>query len=202
MIKGYKGMDKNLRCRGHRYEIGKEYETEKKPIRCTENGFHFCENPLDVFGYYPPADSRFCEVEGDGEVSSDENDSKVAVSKLHIKCEIGLIGLIGAGVKFIMDKIDFKDAAATNTGDSSAATNTGDRSAAEVSGKESVAMAIGYESKAAGALGCWIVLSEWEKRIDGYHIKTMKCAFVDGKKIKAGVFYMLSGGKFVKDDKE
>jgi len=92
--------------------------------------------------------------------------------------------------------------AATNTGDSSAATNTGDRSAAEVSGKESVAMAIGYESKAAGALGCWIVLSEWEKRIDGYHIKTMKCAFVDGKKIKAGVFYMLSGGKFVKDDKE
>jgi hypothetical protein len=61
-IKGFKGFDKDLKCRGFQYEIGKEYETDKKPIRCTSNGFHFCENPLDIFSYYPPSSCRFAEV--------------------------------------------------------------------------------------------------------------------------------------------
>lgn len=79
----------------------------------------------------------------------------------------------------------------------SAATNTGNRSAATVEGKEAVAMAIGYESKAKGALGCWIVLSEWEKRRNGYHIKDVQCIKVDGENIKADAWYMLKGGEFV-----
>ena len=51
-IKGYKGFDKDMECRGFQYEVGKEYSTDKA-IACT-TGFHLCEKPFDVFQYYPP----------------------------------------------------------------------------------------------------------------------------------------------------
>lgn len=40
----YKGFDKDLKCRGFQYEIGKEY-TEKGEIRACRNGFHACGLP-------------------------------------------------------------------------------------------------------------------------------------------------------------
>ena len=88
--------------------------------------------------------------------------------------------------------------ASTNTGDCSASTNTGDYSASKVEGKESVAMAIGYRSKAAGALGCWIVLAEWDP--EGEHIIRVKSHKVDGKVIKPDTFYKLENNKFVEAD--
>ena len=154
-IKGYKGFDKDLKCRGFQYEVGKDYEQDG-PIKCCENGFHFCENPMDVFSYYPPCDgSRYCEVNGSGDNDKSIEDSKVACSKLHISAEIGLNGIIKAGVKFILDKVSWKDneksntgyrSAATNTGDRSAATNTGDCSAATNTGDKSAATNTGNNS--------------------------------------------------------
>ena len=144
VIKGFKGLDKNFKCRDFQYEVGKTYT--KKGIKICEKGFHFCENPLDVFSYYAPADSRFSEVEGSGKIIKGED--KICCSKLKIKTEIGLNALIGAGVKFILEKVDFKNAPATNTGDYSAATNTGDYSAATNTGNRSVATNTGYQSAA------------------------------------------------------
>ena len=172
-----------------------------------EQGFHFCENPFDVFGYYSPSESRYCAVEGSGKVDQDEDDSKVAVSKLHISAEIGLKGIIEAGVKFILDKVNWKDnkeyntgyrSAATNTGDQSAATNTGYRSVSIVEGKDSVAIVTGKDSKAKGALGCWIVLTErgdWNGEV--YPIIEVKAFKVDGEKIKTDTFYQLINGEAV-----
>lgn len=114
-IRGFKGFDKDLKCRGFQYEIGKDYEQEGK-AKCCENGFHFCENPLDVLRYYSPSDSRYCEVEGYGNVDQANEDSKLATSHIHISAEIGLYGLIKAGVKLILDKVNFLDAKLTNTG--------------------------------------------------------------------------------------
>ena len=203
MIKGYKGFDKDLKCRGYQYEVGGVHETDEKPVRCTDNGFHFCENPLDVFGYYSPADSRYCEVEGDGDIDKDNQDSKVAASRLRIGLEIGLKGLIEAGVKFILEKVDWENAKESNTGNYSAATNTGDQSAASVEGKESIAMATGYQGKAKGALGCWIVLAEWvEDDNSEYHIINVKTTKVDGEIIKVDTYYRLSDGEFVEDEEE
>ena len=125
IIHGFKGFDKDLKCRGFQYEIGKDYEQEGE-VKCCERGFHFCENPFDVFRYYSPSDSRYCEVEGDGNADKSNDDSKVATSNIHISAEIGLNGLIKDGVKFILDKVNFKEAKSTNTGNSSAATNTGE----------------------------------------------------------------------------
>ena len=147
MIKGYKGFDKNLQCRGFQYKVGETFE-EKGTIKACESGFHFCENPFNVFNYYSPSDSRYCNVEGDGKIDTDNSDSKVACSKLHIHTEIGLSGLISAGVKFILDKVDWGNNKATNTGKQSAATNTGDRSAATNTGDQSAATNTGDQSAA------------------------------------------------------
>ena len=222
MIKGYKGFDKNLQCRGFQYKVGETFE-EKGTIKACESGFHFCENPFNVFNYYSPSDSRYCNVEGDGKIDTDNSDSKVACSKLHIHTEIGLSGLISAGVKFILDKVDWgnnkatntgnqsaatntgdqsaatntgKQSAATNTGYRSAATNTGDWSAASVEGKDSIAIVTGYDSKAKGAMGCWIVLTErgdWDGNT--YPIINVQAFKVDGISIKADTFYKLKNSK-------
>ena len=146
MITGYKGFNKDLECLGHQYEIGKEYATDKAKV--CESGFHFCENPLDVFCYYPPADSRYAEVEGSGKTDKHNEDSKVACTHLKVGVEIGLNGLISVGVKFILEKVNWKDSKATNTGYSSAATNTGYMSAATNTGVSSAATNTGYMSAA------------------------------------------------------
>ena len=228
IIKGFKGFDKDLKCRDYQYEVGKEFE-EKGKIEACSNGFHFCENPLDVLGYYPPSMkkglSRYCIVEGSGNIDKDGDDTKVACSKLHISAEIGLKGLVEAGVKFILDKVNWKDnkesntgdqsaatntgyqsaatntgdqSAATNTGNQSAATNTGDQSAAEVTGKESIAIVTGKDSKAKGGIGCWIVLTErgeWDGNV--HPIKEVKAVRVDGEIIKPDTYYKLINGEVI-----
>ena len=159
-IKGFKGFDKDLKCRGYQYELGQDFQEEGKIEACSK-GFHFCENPFDVFSYYPPSAengiNRYCVVEGGGSIDKDSDDTKIACSKLHISAEIGLKGLVEAGIKFILDKVNWKDckesntgnySAATNTGNYSAATNTGDRSAATNTGNYSAATNTGYQSAA------------------------------------------------------
>ena len=146
-MKCYKGFDKDLKCRGFQYEIGKEYEEDAADI-C-----HACENPMDVFGYYNPADSRYCEVDLDTNEQT-EKDSKRVGKRIKIETEIGLSGLIQAGVKFILEKVDFKSAKESNTGNRSAATNTGDQSAATNTGDQSAATNTGNWSAATNT-GNW-----------------------------------------------
>ncbi len=197
-MKGYKGFDKDLKCRGFQYEIGKEYETDK--AEACECGFHACENPLDVFNYYKPADSRYCEVEQSGEIDKDGDDSKIASTKIKIGTEIGLPGLIKAGVDFILEHAESEE---SNTGDQSAATNTGYRSAATVGGDGSVAITTGYQSKARASLGSAIVVCErgkWNGKT--YPLIGIKAAIIDGEKLKADTFYTLENGAFVEVTEE
>ena len=102
VIKSYKGFDKNLRCRGFQYEIGKEYE--EKDIEICSRGFHACENPLDVFLYYDMVGSRFCEVEQSGEIQKKDDDTKVCSSRIKIKAELKLADMINLGVEWLKEK--------------------------------------------------------------------------------------------------
>ena len=145
-IKAYKGFNSDMTCRNYQFEVGKEYEESGK-IKACKNGFHACENPMDVFGYYPPSNSRYCEVEQSGYI--DRGKDKIASSKIHIRCEIGLSGIIQAGVKFILDKVNWKNNNATNTGYRSTAANTGYRSTAANTGYRSSAANTGDYSSAA-----------------------------------------------------
>ena len=58
IMQGYKGFDKAFRCRDFQFRIGETVKHEGELSMCVE-GFHFCENPLDVLAYYPFASSRF-----------------------------------------------------------------------------------------------------------------------------------------------
>ena len=158
-MKAYKGFDKDLKCRGFQYEIGKTYK-EKKAELC-DCGFHACEYPLNVFDYYAPAESRFCEVDIDDNGQRQKDDSKVCGKTIKIGAEIGIPGLVKAHVEYINSKIENTEtntgnysastntgykSASTNTGNYSASTNTGDKSASTNTGDYSASTNTGYKS--------------------------------------------------------
>ena len=101
-LKTYKAFDKDLSYRGFKYEVGKEYE-ETGDIKACEKGFHACPYPLDVFGYYAPAGSRFCEVEQSGKIDDSESD-KVCSSKIRIGAELDIRGLVKAAISFVKER--------------------------------------------------------------------------------------------------
>ena len=99
VIKSFKGFDKDMECRGFQYEIGKEYEIDGE-IKACSRGFHACEYPLDVFGYYPPGVSRYCQVEQSGKIDDRESD-KTCSSKIKIGAELTIPGLVKAAISYV-----------------------------------------------------------------------------------------------------
>jgi hypothetical protein len=62
---GYKATDKDMKCRGHKFELGVWYEVEGELKEC-EHGFHFCEQPSGVWAYYSEPGTRVFKVEAEG----------------------------------------------------------------------------------------------------------------------------------------
>ncbi len=155
----YKGTDKEMKCRDFQFELGKEYVEEEAKL--CDKGFHGCEYPLDVFAHYAPADSRFFVADLDGVTDEEaEDDSKRAGTKIKLRAEIGIAGIVKAAVEYIKEKAESSEnqtgyySAATNTGDQSAATNTGYSSAATNTGIGSAATNTGNRSAATNT-GNW-----------------------------------------------
>ena len=160
-MKVYKATDKDMKCRGFQYELGKTAEVDGDAKLC-ERGFHACEMPLDVLGYYAPGDgSRYFEAEL--EDVSDEmhsDDTKRVGKKLTLSAEIGIPGLVKAQVEYVKAQCDFDNAIKNAnsekknhaTGESGAASATGDMGAASATGDMGAASATG-ESGAASATG-------------------------------------------------
>ena len=162
-VTAFKGFNADMTCRGFQYEEGKTYEQDT-PAKLCVSGFHAVTSPLDVFAYYPPAESVYRLVEL-GDVSEErESDSKVAGRTITIGAEIGIPGLVKAHVEVVRAGIkpDGKKSAhktddrsvASNTGNYSVASNTGDRSAASNTGDRSVASNTGDRSVASNTGNC------------------------------------------------
>ena len=203
-IKAYKAFDKDLSCRGFKYEVGKEYE-ETGDIKACEKGFHACPYPLDVFGYYAPAGSRFCEVEQSGKIDDSESD-KVCSSKIRIGAELDIRGLVKAAVSYVKERCTNecnadpgKPATAGNYG----AATAGNRGAATARGKAStgsngLSMARGNNVQVKGGIGAILVIAE--EREDTCDIVDWKAVVVDGKIVKADTWYRLENGELVEVD--
>ncbi|HBO1615150.1 TPA: hypothetical protein L4F62_001607 [Pseudomonas aeruginosa] len=171
IVTAYKGFKQDLTCRGYQFEIGGTYKHDGEVEACA-SGFHSCEYPLDVFGYYAPGDSRFAIVKASGQLSRHDDDSKIASATLVVEAEISMPTMISRAIDWIMARLDssveqtvvgdtasntgYQSAAsntgnrsaASNTGDYSAASNTGDYSAASNTGDYSAASNTGYQSAA------------------------------------------------------
>ena len=211
-IKAYKAFDKDLSCRGFKYEVGKEYE-ETGYIKVCEKGFHACPYPLDVFGYYPPAGARFCEVEQSGKIDDSES-NKVCSSKIRIGAELDIRGLVKAAVSYVKERCTNecnaepgKPATAGNYGAATAgnrgAATAGDRGAATARGKAStgsngLSVARGKNVQVKGGIGAILVIAE--ERDDTYDIVDWKAVAVDGEVVKADTWYRLENGELVEVD--
>ena len=210
-MKLYKGFTKDLKCRDFQYEIGKEYHEETADL--CRAGFHACENPIDTLRYYAPGSSRYCEVELDEVSDQRDGDTKRAAKKIKIGAEIGLKGVIDAGVKFIFEKCEDAteerasgvsgNAAASGVSGNAAASgvrgcavSSGKYGSAEASGKQCIAVAFGEQGRARGKIGNWIVVAEYGS--DGEIIEP-KIAVVDGENIKQDTWYTVKNGEFVED---
>ena len=88
------------------------------------------------------------EVDLDANDQKTSGDSKRVGKKISVKAEIGIAGIIKAGVEYIKEQVDWENDKATNTGYQSAATNTGDYSAATNTGYQSAATNTGNKSAA------------------------------------------------------
>ncbi|MEY7994186.1 hypothetical protein AB9A01_09615 [Pseudomonas aeruginosa] len=154
VVTAYKGFKQDLTCRGYQFEIGGTYKHEGEVEACA-SGFHSCEYPLDVFGYYAPGESRFAIVKASGQLSRHDDDSKIASATLVVEAEISMPTMISRAIDWIMSKIDKSveqtvvGGTASNTGDYSAASNTGYQSAASNTGNRSAASNTGDYSAAS-----------------------------------------------------
>mgnify|MGYP006921063940 CR=1 FL=1 len=206
MVIGYKGFDKDWKCRGFQYEVGKDYESEEATL--CKKGFHFCENPHDVFSYYSPGESRFAVVEAQNVTDEKENDSKRVSKKIRIKAEISVRQLCKMAVSVFFERFGFKkkiestDAnnagyrGAANAGDCGAA-NAGDYGAANA-GDYGVAI-VSNGGKVKGGFGCVLVARniEWNGDNNRYEVSDWACGIVDGVNIKEDTWYRLDNGKLV-----
>ena len=218
-IKSYKGFDKNLKCRDFQYEIGKEYEMDGE-IKVCSKGFHACESPFDVFDHYTMIDSRFCEVEQDGNISKEDRGTKICSSKIKIKAELKLAYMINLGVEWLKEitspkkmKTSIKDNSSGNgakigssgngakigsSGNGAQIGSSGNGAQIDSTGEDCVIMCAGINSVAKASKGSWITLSEWSysDKKQRYIPVCVKTEFVDGEKIKADTYYKLDGGVF------
>ena len=169
-MKVYKGTDKDMKCRGFQYELGKTAEVDGD-IELCKSGLHACEMPLEVLGCYAPGDgSRYFEAElEDASDETHSDDTKRVGKKLTLSAEIGIPGLVKAQVEYVKSQCDFENAikkansekenhatgtsgAASATGTSGAASATGTSGAASATGESGAASATGW-SGAASATG-------------------------------------------------
>ena len=141
IIKSFKGFSKDMKCRDFQYKEGEEYTTDKA-VAC-KSGFHACEYPLDVFGYYEPVSSVYHEVEQSGKIYRHNDDTKIASTKIKIGAKVDIKGLINASFDYLKERCTNSE-----TGKDRSALNGGDRSA--LNGGYMSALNGGYRSALNG----------------------------------------------------
>lgn len=210
-MKFYKATDKDMKCHGFQYELGKTAEVYGDAKLC-KSGLQACEMPLDVLGYYVPGDgSRYFAAELENVSDEMHSDDTMRVGKkLTLSAEIGIPGLVKAQVEYVKAQCDFDNAikkansekenhatgcrgAASATGDWGAASATGWRGAASATGNSCVAMATGFYGRVMGEIGNAVVCVE---RNTNGEIAAILSAIVDGKTLKPGVWYTVKNGEW------
>ena len=221
-MKAYKGFNKDMTCRGFQYEIGKEYETDAADL--CRIGFHACENPLDCFGHYAPATSRYCEVEIEDNGQRSPEDSKVVGKKIKIGAELSTEQICRLHFEYVRSRCAPAKTNAAGDRESASAGRYGSASAGEYgsasagvcgsasagwygvsasrgsssAGENGVAAARGKHAKVRGGIGSVLVVCV--EKEDSYEIAEWKAAVVDGERIGPDTWYTVENGEFKEVD--
>ena len=215
-MKGYKGFEHGLICKGKQYSENTIFEEPKAEI--CKRGMHFCKNPFDVLDYYPLINDNssfndFAEVESMEDTQTDDG-KKFCTTKLKIGSKLSFSEFIKACIDFVINEIKIDGAQIGSSGgcaqigssgDSAKIGSSGGCAQIDCTGNDSVICCAGRDCSIKARKGCWITLSEWEySKEKGKSIpKCVKTEFVDGEKIKADTWYILKNGEFVScEDKE
>ena len=220
----YKAFNTDLSCRGFQYEVGKSYDLTGAPRIC-DHGFHACENPFDVFNYYPIG-ARLARVLLSGAIDRKKDgigDSKVCGASIEISAELQRPEFIKAGVAWVVGNSktnlstgNYAHAASTgnrahaastgnyahaaSTGDSAHAASTGNYAHAASTGADSISASIGPNGTATAGEGGAISLScftynEVTERLD---LIAVRSSLVGQNGVEAGKTYKLSeAGEFI-----
>jgi hypothetical protein len=156
-------------------------------IKVCNRGFHACESPFDVFDYYTMIDSRFCEVEQDGNISREDRGTKICSSKIKIKAELKLADMINLGIEWLKEitlpekiKTSIKDNSSGNyakigsSGDDAKIGSSGDGAQIGSSGDDAKIGSSGYDAKiGSSGDGAQIGSSGYDAKIgsSGYDAK-------------------------------
>ena len=139
-----KGFDKDLKCRGYQFEVGKDYKIDlpddyelTEDDLCSNNVFHFCDGLSKVHQFYNCSDenNRYCIIEVLGQFC--ETDDKCGSNHIKIVREItgeelkiakgltnGNSGLFNSG---------YRNSGYRNSGDrNSGYRNSGDRNSGDL----------------------------------------------------------------------
>lgn len=96
-IKGYKGFDRNLKCRGWQYKVG-ETSTFDGKIKVGASGLHFYETPTDTFEIYPPNEmGRYAETNSKGKTVYDKSYNAYCTDKLEVVEELSVEAMYKRG---------------------------------------------------------------------------------------------------------
>lgn len=89
-IKGYKGFDRNLKCKGWQYKVG-ETSTFDGKIKAGVSGLHFYESSTNVFDMYPPNElGRYAETNSKGKTAYDDSYNAYCTDKLEVVKELSI----------------------------------------------------------------------------------------------------------------
>ena len=212
-ITSIKGFDRDLKCRGYQFEIGKTF-THEGAVEVCGSGFHACTtdaHPLSVFEYYAPGQSRYCEVVQTGPFSTND-DVKISSAKITIGVELSISELTKRAIEWVFARAKKEKnlehstgprgaasatgyyGAASATGPRGAASATGPRGAASATGEKSTAMACGYDGRVSAAKGNALFALE---RDGNWNIVSTASGIAGKDGIKPDTFYRCKGGKLV-----
>ena len=137
-MKGYKGFNPGMVCRGKQYAENTVFEEEDAVI--CESGMHFCQNPFDVLDYYglvrdDGSLNEVAEVETIEDPKTDDG-KKYCTRKLKIGAKLSFSGFIKACIDFMFENtinnmpnsyVDSRDSAKIgSSGDSAQIGSSGD----------------------------------------------------------------------------
>ena len=225
-MNGFKGFDKDLKCRGKQYMENSVAE-EDDAIICNK-GIHFCKDPADVLDYYPMLDNdcnfnEFRKIQALDKCSTDDG-KKFVTKKIKLAGKLSFMDLINLSVNFncenIIDKCNSENnnndsaqigssgysakigssgysAKIGSSGDYAQIGSSGDYAQINSTGKYSVIMCAGHNSKAKGKIGSWITLSEWAIENRYWKPICVKTEYIDGEHIKEDTWYYLKNGEFI-----